>query len=876
MPTFRSPQVGKLIDEINVAWAKTGNLERAILQIKDDLRRGGLDHFLAQEFEEACAIIRAYRDKIEVDYTLVRDPASGTWYRPPYHGERHWPAVKDQLARKPGWTTDAIASLDSASTEVVSLLGNPYATSFSCRGLVLGHVQSGKTANMTAVIAKAVDTKYNFVLVLTGLTNKLRYQTQSRLMQDLRSHYPMQWEVLTPDAPVGDFRAKSREIQHRDGVLQLAAVKKNVSPLRNLLKVFKATPSVVLERLRILVIDDECDQASVNTKSNSHDMTAINGAIRQLLEVLPAVSYVGYTATPFANVLISPYAKSGEGLDDLYPKDFITALPTPAQYFGAKKLFGIPPMDAEKPTAAEEGLDMIRPVPEEDVSSLQPATRGEKDDFHPEMCGSLQDALLYFFACCAARRARGHGHEHMTMLVHTSPYIVMHNRVANLIQEWAHANRFAFLERKHGLGRRLEELWEKEHERLSGGIPDVSPVDVNQVFAHLGEVLAAVEFPVENGSSDDRIDYSKDTPRTYVVVGGTILSRGLTLKGLMVSYFLRATSQYDTLLQMGRWFGYRPGYADLPRIWTTSDLQFNFRDLAAIEQEVREEIDQYRRQQKTPMDLAVRIRVIPGMAITAANKMRAAQKCSISLWGVYRQTFRFEHRDDSWLKNNWEAASALIDCADRDNLRVRQNGRLLWRNVSKEHVVRFFEQYHIHSTHTDLQQNVLKPFLESGDRRLGSWNIGIVQPRESRRSSDPLGGAGHVRLTRRARLNESHSFADIKALMSVRDVGFDCDRDFSGAHTWRGNMERRIKQVGQQPLLLLYAVDAASPPHDRQSKTRVPLNATRDVLAIGMVFPGSTTEAETHVSVELEPNWVDDPSEVARQESEQAEIADAH
>ena len=863
-----------LIDEIIVAWAKTEDLELAIQHTAASLRRRGLNLDLDTEFAEACRVIRSQRKGIEPLISVTCAQARRDWYSTSNNRERHWPAVRSKLSRQQGWTPQAITSLDNASTEIVSLLGNPYAEEFSCRGLVLGHVQSGKTANMTAVIAKAVDTKYNLVMVLTGMTNKLRFQTQARLMEDLVSRFPAQWHVLTPNTPDGDFRATGRVFQGRTDTLRLAAVKKNASPLRNLLKELRDTPRTIRDRLRVLVIDDECDQASVNTKRNVLDMTAINGLIRELLAELPAVSYVGYTATPFANVLISPYAKSGAGLDDLYPRDFITALPTPKEYFGAKKLFGLPPLDASKPTTTEEGLDMIRLIPNDDVSFLQPVKRKDVDDFYPEMCDSLQDALLYFFACCAARRARGHHSDHMTMLVHTSAYVVMHNRLASLIEQWTASNRAFILRHDSVLGRRLKKIWNKERKTHSSAPPRGTTEDLNKVFEHLEHVLDTVEFPVENGRSDDRIDYGKGMPKTYVVVGGTILSRGLTLQGLMVSYFLRGASQYDTLLQMGRWFGYRTGYADLPRIWTTSDLALSFRDLAAIEQEVREEIDQFRHQKKTPLDLAVRIRAIPGMAITAANKMRAAQTCSVTYWGVHRQTCRFQHSDATWLKANWDAASTLVDSCERLNLRAGHMGRLLWRDVPKDTLLQFFNLYRIHATHTDLQASLLKPFLELSDPRLDSWNVGVSQPLASPKSKHPLGMVGRVRLTSRARLPSTESFADIKALMSLRDIGFDCDLDFTGPPSWRRIIRQREKRIGPRPLLLLYAINASSQPQQANSATRIALNAVRDVLAVGIVFPGSNSDQETHVSVVLRPNWIENPDEVVQQESQQVEFAD--
>src|SRR5690606_13969853 len=443
------------------------------------------------------------------------------WYFGPRPSDLHWPAVKSFLLNEKKWHEDDVRGIDDASNEVVSLLENPRdpaRSQFSCRGLVVGHVQSGKTANMTAVIAKALDAGYDTVIVLAGLTNKLRHQTQIRLYSDLVRRNPLNWQVLTSNEVDRDFRAPPQGgfLSHSDKA-QLAVIKKNVSPLGELRKAIRETLPAVLQQLRVLVIDDECDQATVNSARGELDMTAINHRIRELLGLLPAVTYVGYTATPFANVLINPYRVDGQELDDLYPRDFITALPKPDRYFGTERLFGKTPVDPEDVRPDEEGLDMIRDVPDEDEAGLQPRSRQERDAFQPAMTPSLEAAILYFLACCAARRARGHGDQHMTMLVHTSAYVRAHERVAALIEGWVDVHSKDLVDPASDIGSRLGRVWDEEQGRLPDDLTDAKPVTLEDVFQYLPEVLEGIEFPVENGASDDRIDYSGG-PKTYIVV----------------------------------------------------------------------------------------------------------------------------------------------------------------------------------------------------------------------------------------------------------------------------------------------------------------------------------------------------------------------
>lgn len=875
------PQVDELVRQIFRELPAAGSLDAAVESVRQGLERllPGHSASLSAELAEAREAVQGQFQAIEILHKHSVLQKRPQWYFGPHPTDRHWPAVRDYLLDAKGWDEKDVQAIDDASNEVVSLLGDPQQVTFSCRGLVVGHIQSGKTANMTAVIAKALDAGYNTVILLAGMTNKLRFQTQLRLFEDLVSRYPhhqLYWQLLTPNELNRDFRAPPHGgfLSHVDKA-QIAVIKKNVSPLGELETAIRETSPVILNGLKVLVIDDECDQASVNTARGELDMTAINRRIRRLLSHLPRVTYVGYTATPFANVLINPYRADGVRFDDLYPRDFITALPTSARYFGTERLFGVVPDDAGDIRSHEDGLDMIRTVPDDDEALLQPPSRDERDLFHPVMTTSLQVAILYFLACAAARLVRGDGAAHMTMLVHTSAYVVVHERLAALISGWVEVNHANLVDRGSALGKQIERIWAEEHGRLPRDITDTEEVSIDHIFEKLPAVLDAIEFPIENGSSEDRVDYTEG-PKTYIVVGGSILARGLTLEGLMVSYFLRSANQYDTLLQMGRWFGYRQRYEDLPRIWMPEDLKLHFRALASVEQEIRNEIDQYRIRDLSPMDIAVRIRAIPGMAITAASKMRSARRCAVSYWGTHRQTFRFDHRNEQVLRRNWTVATELISRAEALDLRdadAELGGRKLWRGVPLSSIQRFLETYTVHPTHEDLREDMLLAFLQNGDPRLNAWNVGVVEAARGNPSGEPLGAAGTVKTVTRARLADSHGVADIKALMSRRDVLFDCSGGVPDHGGWDDLKDSRANDVGDLPLLLLYPIDRTSKPV-RESNVRVPLDAEYEVLGYGVVFPGRVTEGGNFVSVELKPFSADELDAIDAEEQEAADAAD--
>jgi hypothetical protein len=877
-----NPQVKKLVERILKEIPGTRNLESAFQHVRDELETYGILGSMDAALQEAQEIVKEKYSKKEIIYkSSIISEIKPKWYTGPDETAEHWPALRQYMLNEKNFSEKNVESIDETSTEIVSLMRNPVDGSnpkFKGKGLVLGYVQSGKTANMTAVIAKAVDAGYNFVIILAGLTNKLRWQTQMRIRDDLVKRVDGRWVLVTSNEVDGDFEPPPNGgFPVLTDCTRICVIKKNVTPLRKLKKTFERSTNHELSQYRVLIIDDECDQASVNSASGELNITAINNLIRQLLNFIPSVQYVGYTATPFANVLINPYQDASKQLDDLYPSDFITSLPRPEGYFGTERLFGVDPEDPASPNAEEEALDVITDVPEEDSKLLQPAKAGLKDSFYPQLAGSLEDAVLYFLACCAARGARGHADEHMTMLVHTSAYVVMHERTAELIADWIEAIQSDLLDPSSEVGTRLAALWESECGRVPADLTTEQAVVAEVLFEHLPEVLERLEVLIENGSSTDRISYSEGPDaehkaKTYIVVGGTILARGLTLEGLMVSYFLRTASQYDTLLQMGRWFGYRPGYEDLPRIWMPSDLSARFRSLAGIEREIRDEIERYRSEERTPMEIAVRIRTLPGMAITAANKMRHARKCDLSYWGAHRQTTRFRHLEKDLLDANWQAGTQLLESA-ASYFDPGNPMRKLWKGVPKSLILPFIEDYRFHPDQMDLDPKHLGKFIEQDDPRLAFWNVGVVHSGRTGAVLASFGPAGEVGLISRARLKGYTDKADIKALMSKQDVVFDCADTSEMAGNWAALKDARAAAVGAVPLLLLYPIDRKSEPSNGSSKTREPLDAATDVLGVGIVFPGSSTEDTNYVSVEIRSYSADELAEIESEDQASAEAA---
>lgn len=844
-------------------------------QAYDELRSEYLDEDYGQAWRDSAEeAIKAHKEQISGIERLgvgkrLRGQRHEKWYSGPKADDNFWPVYVKHLESKGKAWEKAIPSIDQSSTDVVAMLPNPGAPKFSGRGLVLGYVQSGKTANMTGVLAKAADSNYRFIIILAGMTDKLRNQTQKRFIKDLISHDEDGiWQEHT--APDHDFcEQTSPGFVFGDHYRHIMVVKKNTHVLKRLSKKLKNTNESERKSCPVLIIDDECDQASVNASGYLDKMTAINHHIREILSILPRASYLGYTATPFANLLIDPTVEPTNP-EDLYPRDFIYTLPKPEDYFGAERIFGRDMLDADDEPPADESLDILRTIPEEEWDSLRPKNTAARANFEFEVTDSLQDAIDYFLLATCARNIRGDRGEHSSLLVHTTMLVQPQEQIAQGIR-----THLDLMMRNVGrIKKRLKECWIRENQRVESSAFNLIEIGFDELWKEFNETLTSTQVAVENGESNSRVNYDDTTDalgKRYIVVGGNVLARGLTIEGLVVSFFLRTSAQYCTLMQMGRWFGYRHKFEDLPRIWMTEEMQSNFLDLATVEAEIRYEIEVYEKSELTPLDCAVKIRKLPGLAITAKNKMMAAQRCQLSLNGAHRQTRRFYNKDKDILLNNWHAGENLLsDAVNGEGLKIqiKKTGRLL-SGVPVKYVEKFLGEYRIHDKHPDLVEtkgrrivNHLLEHIKQQNEKDGShalWNVAVIEPGKGEQSELPLGCMGKVKMVNRSCFQRlENGDADIKALMSKSDLKIDLPDGAEVATDWSKIKEERMKHdESARPLLLLYAIDRNSAPQitSRTGKTnRSILDAVMDVLGVGILFPGVEDKSDTvyYVKVDVE------------------------
>lgn len=725
--------------------------------------------------EELDALERAHEEKVltrtkltEVGTARRKDLREMGWYSGVQDGGL-WGELRERM--EAGGLAGAVESIDHSTEEIVASLAEPRVENDNRLGVVIGNVQSGKTANYSAVIAKALDSGYKFVLVLSGVHNNLRKQTQVRLDRDLGVIEDRQsWYRLT-DAE-GDFgdahTGNASSIVANHGRV-LAVVKKNSSRLRNVLDFLRSLDEGTKRDTPFLVIDDESDQATPDASAKVGDEpTAINRLMRQIWAEVQNGTYIGYTATPFANVFMDPNVAE-ESLQELYPRDFIHVMPTPANYFGAERIFGLHDIADEERDAAIP--DVVRAISKEEVRALVPSGRNI-DGFHPQVTKSLGEAIRWFIVACAVRRIRGQQKKHSTMLIHTTPRTDPHFATRDAVETFLEPLRKASL---NGDVDGFKDVFEIEINRAASlydgdGLAPTWP----RISDEIPNVLRYLRTVVDNGRELDseRLSYSNE-PQTVIVIGGGTLSRGLTLEGLFVSYFTRTSNTYDTLLQMGRWFGYRAGYEDLQRIWVSPKLDEDYRFLATVEADLRSEISRMTQAGMTPAEIGVRVRLHPGrLQVTSSAKQKHALEAEVDFEGYRLQTTLFDFSSNTAALANVEVAEDLLQ-------QIRpyrsQTATALFEDVPLDALNAFFETFEIHPNH----QKVFSDAIKWSNEKLPDKHWNVVVPSEGN-GDDRLNVADTtVGSIRRAPIaKEFETLRDgkeinIRALMSGKDAILD-------------------------------------------------------------------------------------------------------
>lgn len=737
---------------------------------------------LVREFEHIFSIFvetgRALDDPTGHIPWLSDKKASIAW--------RFWARYEWFLEQEEELPTPVVRNLDAVTDQVLERLEDAARDgTWDRRGLVVGSIQSGKTGTYLGLACKAIDAGYRLVIILAGIHNSLRSQTQIRTDEGVLGfdtsanrwfdadntrvgvgllHFdPLRVSSLTARHDAGDFnRGVLRNVAIAlGGDPYVLVVKKNSRILKNLLDwvlhvngVDDGKGGKIVRGVPLLLIDDEADHASINIRSlapgedpEDYRPSAINERIRSILAAFEKRAYVGYTATPFANIYVDPDAATERLGDDIFPRSFILNLVPPSNYVGPAEIFGI---NAD-PDAGIEGADpmpLVRKI--KDQAPFFP-DKYKMDHDPGGLPLSMTTAIRSFILVCAARRARGQVRVHNSMLIHVARFVNVQRKVRDLVDHELHYLQRRISHETAGSPRQIREelkaLWESDFAPTTVAVDreDCGPLDWSAVSPHLHEAASRIQIKEINGQTQDILDYVENKNGcSVIVIGGDKLSRGLTLEGLSVSYFLRMSKMYDTLMQMGRWFGYRDGYLDLCRLYTTADLMSWFRHIALADMELRREFDYMWRGGHTPKEYGLRVRTHQeGMLVTALNKSRLGQKMQLSYTGELVQT-AFLYKKKDLVEENFKATEDFLrrlGTSDRLKWRPGSDHRV-WQDIPAEAVVSYLRQFAVHPRSFEADPLRLSDYIERQVKRdeLTGWTVALISIRRPATAPYPLIG----------------------------------------------------------------------------------------------------------------------------------------
>lgn len=729
--------------------------------------------------------------------TIISDPTN---HEPWLYGRKaeiswnFWKRYLSYMIKTIGYPRQIVDKLDSLTDLILDNLEDPLRKGmWDRRGMVVGHVQSGKTQNYIGLVCKAVDAGYKIIIVLAGLNNDLRSQTQRRFDEGFlgydsrkRDYYSqkgsrigagLQMEyidliahTLTSSESDGDYKMSA----HKSVTIQpggdpiLLVVKKNYHVLDHILSWFKGKSiNKQISRIPLLLIDDEADNASIDVRAaerdkntdiplSENDPTTINRKIRQILNYFQQSAYVGYTATPFANIFIFPRVEGYENKrykEDLFPRSFIINLPSPSNYIGSTKVFGL--------TRNLENNDNNKPLPVlktvRDYESYIPRWH-KKEHCVDVLPPSLKEAIRAFIISCAARAARGQVREHKSMLVHVTRFNNVQRQVRDLVEgELLNYQRsLEFEGKKFGettLYDDLEKLWFRDFvpatREIMERIPDtlITEMPWDTVKKHLYTEASKIQVKTVNGEAREVLDYVEHVNGMSVIaIGGNKLSRGLTLEGLSVSYYLRASRMYDTLLQMGRWFGYKDGFLDFCKLYTTRELMSWYQHIASANEELRREFDYMSTRGSNPEEYGLRVKSHPGgiLKITSAYKMRNNLELTITFSGHLIETTRFsknKNSNDNNLKNTDVWIKSLGN--PTPDKKQQESSSYIWNKVDSGKIVDYLSnRYKTCNMFSGVEPEHIAKYIREMNKKneLLSWTVVLVSAKRAAAIKSSIGG----------------------------------------------------------------------------------------------------------------------------------------
>ena len=830
-----------------------------------------------------------------------------------------------------------VNDLDDFTDKILDKCVNPKETkSFDRRGMVVGHVQSGKTSNYVGLINKATDAGYKVIIVIAGTISSLRRQTQERIDSGyigrnssafIRENenkiigvgkYKVNTDIYSLTSSyykTGDEGDFSQSVANRLNIPigknpVVFVIKKNKSILENLIdwfskdvnaKIVDGSPK--LFDVPVLIIDDEADAASVNASKSIDDIKTINKLIRTLLNLFNQNTFIGYTATPYANLFISQ--EHNEDLtaivknkeykigEDLFPRDFIINIKAPTNYIGAAKIFGF-----ENPNGEEkEPLDIFRAIDDYDPPFFKTINKNNKEDLPEYLPKSLEKAIQSFILTCAIRRLRGHENKHNSMLIHVALLVKWIDRVASLVNEKTKEYANAIRSEDAEILQELKELYETDFVPTTDNVLenlDYKDIRIKQhsweeIKGELKKAVSKIDVRSVHGTRSttnleyhniEEIDYNRhENGLSVIAVGGSRLSRGITLEGLSVSYYLRTTKMYDSLMQMGRWFGYRPGYVDLCRLYTTEQIFEWFNHITMATEEMRNDFDEMTASHQRPKDFRLKVRNHHGlMTITSLAKLNFSKNIEISFSGTNPQTYQLL-KTKSAIENNFKTLNNLISVIGFPEAKNRKETRgkiryLFYPNLEIEPICDFIDAFKIEQP--SIRNATLSDYIRAQSKNLNirEWNICIVSNTDEKVFIDY---AGNTPLNERQEKEDVmtynlYSHGEIITLgCSVRNQpkvtrasdyyliaknqiddlkDRQVDLPINGLKTNKEIKEQRADE--KKGLLLIYALDERGTPN---------INNGIPIIGYSLHFPKIENEVKTSYTTTIFDSFDEEPQE---------------
>lgn len=827
--------------------------------------------------------------------TTVIDDTQDTGVTVPEDPRSSWLLYKKHLIDS-DWKEESLKEIEKSTINILKRMNKNTTETGPVKGLVIGHVQSGKTANMAALMAMAADWGWNLFIVLSGTIENLRKQTQSRLFSDLNHPGNINWnslEHLSKKSPMGS-RAQDLRWDDNSNMRYMTVCLKNSGRLKNLLEWMQNDPNKY-KQMKIMVIDDEADQASVNTGDISkNDRRTINQLIVNLVEgktpksetcsTSPqAMNYISYTATPYANFL------NESSVESLYPSNFIRTLQPSNEYFGPRQIFGIDETDDN------DGLNIVREISEFDLEQIKNLHNEEINDIPL----SMKESICWFLCAAAAMRVTGYK-KPISMLVHTSQQQQHHQQVSDAISQWIQTedrNRLymlckeiwdietkeltlnTFRERYVNYGREDTEIndypmFNKLITEIDILLEDITniPLGDDGELQYNSHLHLCIDNCANNGINDEgmfvRLAYpdsrkvaAMSAAPVFIVVGGSTLSRGLTIEGLVSTYFLRSTCQADSLMQMGRWFGYRKGYELYPRIWMTDDTLKKFKFLASLEMELRQDLERFSVAGLSPAEFGPRIKNTPKVSwlrITSKNKMQSAIEIEYDFTGTSSQTISFDN-DESILKHNLNVTESFIDGLGEGKISHLKSS-YIWNGVQFSTIYdNLLQPFRFQAGARVL--NDLETFAEwvtkvSIDENLENWNVilaglGDVTKVNTDAWHLKYGSVGKINRSRKTLPN--NKVINIGVLRAPKDVFADVPQEFLPEKDTVNAIEiekvRRAAGLDRTPQLIIYRINKDSAARDQSQKSadkpvRYDLNAVEDIIGLCLIIPGNRSNGK--------------------------------